>query len=61
MAINLHQVWKISEVKICPSNAFSIAKIGRMVKNEILVSTSILSFLGVEMIKISGLPGTELG
>ena len=39
----------------------SIAKIGKMVKtNEILVSTIILSFLGGDMIKISGL-GSDLG
>ena len=31
-----------------------------MVKNEILASTSILSFVGGEMVKISGL-GTDLG
>ena len=37
-----------------------IAKIGKMVKNEILASTSVLSFLGEEMIKIPGL-GTDLG
>ena len=35
-------------------------KIGITVKNEILASTSILIFLGLEIIKLSGL-GTDLG
>ena len=38
----------------------SIGKIGKMVKNEMLASTSILSFLGGEMITVSEM-GTDLG
>ena len=38
----------------------SITKIGKIAKNEILASTSILSFLGREMIQFSGLD-TDLG
>ena len=37
-----------------------IAKIGKIVNNEILASTSILPFLGMVMIRPSGL-GTDLG
>ena len=32
-----------------------IGEIGKFVKNEILASTSVLSYLGGEMIKVSGL------
>ena len=35
-------------------------EIGKIVKNEILASTSVLSYLGGEMIKVSGL-GTYMG
>ena len=55
-----NQVWKISEVDSLPINVFSIAKIGKIVKNEIIASTCILPLLGREMIKISGL-GADLG
>ena len=37
-----------------------IGEIGKIVKNEILASTSVLSYLGGEMIKVSGL-GTYMG
>ena len=37
-----------------------IGEIGKIVKNEILASTSVLSYLGGEMIKVSGL-GTYTG
>ena len=37
-----------------------IEEIGKIVKNEILASTSVLSYLGGEMIKVSGL-GTYMG
>ena len=37
----------------------SIAQIGKIVKNKVLAGTCILSFLGRDMIKISGL-GTDL-
>ena len=35
-------------------------EMGKIVKNEILASTSVLSYLGGEMIKVSGL-GTYMG
>ena len=38
----------------------SIAKIGKMIKDEILASTGILSFWGREIIKLPGL-GTDFG
>ena len=37
-----------------------IGEIGKIVKNEILASTSVLFYLGGEMIKLSGL-GTYMG
>ena len=37
-----------------------IGEIGKIVKNEILASTSVLSYLGGEMIKVSGL-GNYMG
>ena len=37
-----------------------IGEIGKIVKNEILASTSVLSYLDVEMIKVSAL-GTYMG
>ena len=37
-----------------------IGEIGKIVKNEILAGTSVLSYLGEEMIKVSGL-GTYMG
>ena len=37
-----------------------IGEIGKSDKNEILASTSVLSYLGGEMIKVSGL-GTYMG
>ena len=37
-----------------------IGEIGKIVKNEILASTSVLSHLGGEMIKVSGV-GTYMG
>ena len=40
--------------------ALNLDHAGKIVKNEILASTSILSFLGREMIKLHGL-GTDLG
>ena len=45
------QVWKISEVVSLPHQCILmlliyIAKIGKIVKNKILASTTILSFLG---------------
>ena len=43
-----------SNVKHC------IGDIGKIVKNEILASTSVLSYLGGEMIKVSRL-GTYMG
>ena len=45
--------------KVCPTSAFSIAKIGKIAKNKLLASASILSLLGREMIEIYGL-GTDL-
>ena len=52
---------KYPRSKVCPTSALfkneliSIAKIGKIVKTEIFAITSILSFLGSEMVTISGL------
>ena len=51
---------KYSRSKVCFNVIISIREIGKIVKNEILASTTILSFLGGEMIKVSGL-GTYIG
>ena len=51
MTDNCNRVWKISKVKSLLHQTalvlISIAKIGKMVKNEILASTSILSFFSL--------------
>ena len=54
------QVSKISSLLVHFNVKNCIGEIGKIVKNEILASTSVLSYLGGEMIKVSGL-GNYMG